>query len=212
MMRSLQFPRGAAIALTRLGAAAIQLSRLDEAGQVLEESLEITRRLNDRWGIGNTLNYLGLLALASGEYERAESLMRESIALFEEDGDQILHASTLADLGYVLLERNAEREARNAFQQALNIAMRIRIIPIALSALVGIATLYRQQGRKERAFTLATHSVGHPSSSQQTRDRAESLCQELQKQLSPAQVDVAQTKAQSLTWKDFPQEVLLLAA
>lgn len=212
MMRSLQFPRGAAIALARLGAAALPLGRLDEAQQVLEEGLEITRRLNDRWGIGNSLNYLGLLAFARGEYERAESLLRESVTLFDEDGDQILHASTLTDLGHILIERGAERQARNAFQQALQIAVRIQTIPIALSALVGIATLYAQQGRIERAFTLAAHSWVHPSSSQQTKDRATHLCQELEKQLSPEQLEAARTKARSITWKDLIQEVMLPTA
>ena len=212
IMRSIQFPRGVAITLARLGVAAIPLGRLDEAGQVLEESLEITRRLNDRWGIGNTLNYLGLLAFARGEYERAEYLLRESVALFDEDGDQILHASTLTDLGHILIERDAEREARRAFQQALQIAVRIQTIPIALSALVGIVTLYARQGMIERAFTLAAHSLGHPASSQQTKDRAEHLCQELEKQLSPEQVEAARTKAQSLTWKDLIQEVMLPTA
>ncbi|HET6821828.1 MAG TPA: tetratricopeptide repeat protein, partial [Anaerolineales bacterium] len=135
-----------------------------------------------------------------------------SVALFDEDGDQILHASTLTDLGHILIERGAEREARNAFQQALQIAMRIQTIPIALSALVGIARLYAQQGMIERAFTLAAHSWGHPSSSQQTKDRAEHLCQKLEKQVSPEQVEAARSKSQSLTWKDLIQEVMLLAA
>jgi predicted ATPase/DNA-binding XRE family transcriptional regulator len=206
IMRSIPFPRGAAITLARLGAAAIPLGRLDEARQALEESLEVTRRLNDRWGIGNSLNYLGLLAFDRGQYERAESLMRESVALFEEDGDQILHASTLTDLGYILIERHAEREARNAFQQALQIALRIRTTPIALSALVGFSTLDSRQGMLERAFALAAYSWEHPSSSQQTKDRAQRLYQELEQQLSAEQMEVGREKAKALMWEDIAQE------
>ncbi len=212
VMRSVQFSRGIAITLSRLGAAALQLGRLDEARQVLEESLEITRRFNDRWGIGNALSSLGLLACAGGDYQRAESLLRESVALFEEDGDQILQASTLSDLGYILLERNAEQDSWNSFQQALQIAMRIRAIPTALYVLVGIAMHYARQGRIERAFELASYSWSHPSSSQQTKDRAAKLGYELEQKLDRAQVEAVRSKAQSLTLMHISQDLLLPTA
>lgn len=206
VMRSIEHARGSAITLTRLGAAALPLVKLDEAQQVLEESLEITRKLNDRWGVGNALNYLGLLAYARGDLERAESLIRESLSLFREDGDQILHASTLADLGYILSERHAMREAWDAFSQALQIAMRIRAIPVALFALVGMATLHAKEGANESALALALHSGGHPSSNQQTKDRAQKLRLELEARLMPEQIESARARAASLMLDTIVQE------
>ncbi len=207
VMRSIEHARGSAITLTRLGAAALPLVKLDEAQQVLEESLEITRKLNDRWGVGNALNYLGLLAYARGDLERAESLIRESLSLFREDGDQILHASTLADLGYILSERHATREAWDAFSQALQIAMRIRAIPVALFALVGMATLHAKEGANESALALALHSGGHPSSNQQTKDRAQKLRLELEARLMPEQIESARARAASLMLDTIVQEL-----
>ena len=209
VMRSIGHSRGIAVTLTRLGAAALRLDHKAETQGFLEESLEITRRFNDRWGIGNTLNYLGLLAFTSGDLARAESLIRESVSLFEEDGDQILQASTLTDLGYILNERDADSNAQAAFERALQIAMRIRLTPVALYALVGLATLYMKQGLIEPAFELATYTRLHPSSNQQTKDRAERLCRELEKELSPEKTEAARSWAQSVTLEEIAGELTL---
>ena len=208
-MRALGHARGTAIALTRLGAAAMQLGRFDEAQQVLEESLEITRRFNDRWGIGNALNYLGLLTFTVGDVEGAESLIRESTNLFQEDGDQLLYASNLTDLGYVLSERNAVSEARDTFQEALKIAMRIQALPIALSTLVGFAGLNAQAGMSEQACKLVLFCQSHASSNQQTKDRAKQLYQVLEKKLPPEEMEAARARAQSLSMQDVIQELML---
>jgi predicted ATPase/transcriptional regulator with XRE-family HTH domain len=208
MMQSIDHARGIATGLTRLGAAAIRLGKFTEAQHLLDESLEITRRLSDRWGIGNALDYLGLLALARGDLERADTLVRDSATLFKEDGDQILLATTLTDLGYILNERSAEPEARKVFWQALQIALDSRVLPIALYALVGIAKLHAKEGAMELALELAMHSLGHPSSSWQTKDHAESLRAELETQLTPQQFEGVQARVQDKTLEALVQEML----
>lgn len=208
VMRSINHTRGIAVAVTRLGAAALQLGRHAEARQLLEESLQITRTFNDRWGIGNALNFLGWLAFAEGDLAGAESLIRDSVALFKEDGDQIMLASTLADLGYLLNERNAVSDSRDAFREALQIAMRIRAIPVALNALVGIASLYAKDGDPERALEGVIHGGGHPSSTQQTKDRAQALRAALGAQLSPEKTEAIQAQAREKTLEVLVSEML----
>jgi tetratricopeptide (TPR) repeat protein len=133
----------------------------------------------------------------------------ESVTLFEEDGDQLLEASTLTDLGFVLVERSAPLEARRIFQKALQIAARVRAIPIALFALAGLATLYAQEGKTEQAFALLTYLYAHPSSNQQTKERAELLCRELEAQISPPQIEAARAHAQALTLDEIIQGSIL---
>ena len=212
VMQSIEHSRGMAVTLTRLGAAALQTGRREEAKRVLDESLEITRRFNDRWGIGNILNYQGLLAYADGDLARAEALIRESILLFEEDGDQILLASTLAELGYILAEGAASPDAMQVLQRALNIALRIEAAPVALAAMVGIAGLYAKAGLTRRAYEMAICGMTHPSSHQQTRDRAAKLCRDLEGQLTPGQVEEAGRHAGSFTLQDLAQELILHSA
>jgi tetratricopeptide (TPR) repeat protein len=208
VMQSIDHPRGIATSLTRLGSAALRLGKFTEAQHLLDESLEITRRLGDRWGTGNTLNYLGMLALARGDLEHAETLVRDSVTLFKEDADQILLATTLTDLGYILNERSAEPEAGQVFWQALQIAWDSRVPPIALYALVGIATLYTKEGARELALELAMHSQGHASSSWQTRERAEQLRANLETQLTPRQLETVKARVQGKTFEALVQRML----
>jgi hypothetical protein len=132
----------------------------------------------------------------------------ESTALFEEDGDQPLRASTLADLGYILHERNAEDESRDVFRKALQIAIPIQAVPIVLNALVGMAKLYAKEGMTAQAFEMASYTREHPSSHWQTKERADKLYQELKKQLTSEQIETARSRARSFTWKDIEQELM----
>jgi len=211
VMRSINHPRGTAINLTRLGAAAIRLGQLDQAQTLLEEGLESTRELHDRWGIGNALNYLGLLALAKVNLEQAETLIRESVDLFTEDGDQVMSASTLANLGYVLIRRNAETDAQQVFLQALQVASQCQAMPAALYALTGIATLHANNGKIEPALELAIFSWQHPASNWQTKDRAGKLRSLLEVQFMPQQLEALKAHARGKSFDVFMQDMLTTA-
>ena len=208
VMRSINHPRGTAINLSRLGLAALRLGKLEEAEQSLEEALVTTERLHDRWGTGNTLDYLGWLALKKGDLESAEAYMRTSVRLAEEDGDQILLAWTLTDLGFILHEKNAGVDTRKIFLRALQVALKSQNRPAALYALVGIATLDAQDVAVEQAFQLAAYSRAHPSSNYQTKSRAEQLCLQLEAQLKPGQLEAANSNVEFISLESFARELL----
>ena len=209
VMRSIHHPRGIAVNLVRLAAAAMRLHRLAEAQGYLEESLEITRRLHDRWGIGNAFNYLGWLAQEQGDLERAEALIRDSVNLFEEDGDQVMLASTRADLGYILIDKNSDLEAHQSFLQALQVASQSQTLPAILYALAGIATLDARAGKNEHAFELATYCRQHVSSSWRTKHHAENLCSELSTKFSDQQTAAIQVQASTKILEDLVKNVLM---
>ena len=210
VMKSIAHPRGTAINLNRLGLASLRLGKLDEAQEFLEEGLETTRRLHDRWGTGNALNYLGWLALELGNLERAESLMRESVQLAEEDGDQILLTWSLTDLGFILGEKNREAGVLQIFLQALQVAIHSQNIPAALYAVVGIATIDAATGKEERALQWAAYTQTHPSSNYQTKSRAEKLRADLERRLSPQQIESAYSGAKPVSLDSVVQELISL--
>jgi hypothetical protein len=76
-----------------------------------------------------------------------------------------------------------------------------------LYALLGIATLHAREGANERALELALHIGGHPSSNQQTKDRAQKLRLELESKLAPEQTEEARARAASLTLDTIVQEL-----
>ncbi|HSK65334.1 MAG TPA: tetratricopeptide repeat protein, partial [Anaerolineales bacterium] len=208
VMKSIDHPRGTAINLSRLGLVALTLGRLDEAQEILEKSLETPRRLHDRWGLGNSLNYIGLLAQKQGDLVRAETLLRESAGLFEEDGDRIQMASTLADLGFILIDRQADLDARQVFHKALRIASQSGSHPFGLYALAGIAILYDRIGENELAARLALFVSRHPSSTWQARERTRQLWTQLEGKLDVQQLAAIRAGLQNASFDDLVQETL----
>jgi predicted ATPase/transcriptional regulator with XRE-family HTH domain len=208
VMQSIGHPRGAAINLARLGFAALKLGRLEEAGELLEQSLETPRRLRDRWGIGSSLNYIGLLAQQQGDLERAEKVLRECAGLFEEDGDQIQRASTLTDLGFILIDRGMDLEARQAFHKALRVASQSGSLPVGLYALAGLAILDDRIGESERAARLALFVGQHPSSPWQAGERARQLWTQLEGRIDVQQLEAIRTGLQSASFDRLMQETL----
>ena len=210
VLRSIAHPRGTAINLNRLGLAALRLGKLDEAQEFLEEGLETTRRLHDRWGTGNALNYLGWLALEQGNLERAESFMRESVQLAEDDSDQILLTWSLTDLGFILREKDREADVLQIFMRALKVAIHSQNIPAALYAVVGIATIDAVTDKEERALQWAAYAQTHPSSNYQTKSRAEKLRADLERRLSPQQIESAYSSAKPVSLESVVQELISL--
>ncbi|HMD80797.1 MAG TPA: hypothetical protein VKE92_05775, partial [Anaerolineales bacterium] len=144
--------------------------------------------------------------------ESAETLLRDSMTIFKEDGDQLMVASILTDLGFILIERASNAQAGQVIWQALELALHSQAIPVALYSLAGIAALHAKEGATELALELAMYSGTHPSSSQQTKDTAHRLQSELEMQLTPRQIETVQTRVHSKTLDDLAQEILAKSA
>jgi DNA-binding CsgD family transcriptional regulator len=66
------------------GRAALGLGDLGEAAAWLEESLVGARDSGDKYGIGQALNYLALVALESGDTRRGAALLAEGLGIWRE--------------------------------------------------------------------------------------------------------------------------------
>ncbi|MER8187163.1 BTAD domain-containing putative transcriptional regulator [Kitasatospora sp. NPDC094015] len=99
--RSLDDPRGEALALNVLGGLCRAHGGYREAGAHLEACLRIRRRLGDRREVGIALGGLGLLALADGDLDGARGLFGRARAGFEETDDLPGVTNSLLHLGLV---------------------------------------------------------------------------------------------------------------
>lgn len=201
-------PHGTADSLITLSAAASFLGQYAQAKRWAEESLQISKTLNDCWGIGQTLRRLGLISLELGETGRAEALIRQSVSQFREIGDRPLIARALIDLGVVARGSGAHSEAKQSFLDALQTAMETQAMVIALRALAETAAIRMQEGATELALEMVTQCLQHPATIQEVRDRAERLRAELVAQLTPQQIEAAQERAQASTLESLAQEIL----
>ncbi|MEE8584401.1 MAG: tetratricopeptide repeat protein, partial [Acidobacteriota bacterium] len=178
---------GIARCLTNLGNLAIISQTYLEAIRMFQEGLEIYTRLGDRKGMAFCLNNLGVVFEESSQREKARDFQQRALALFREVGYQDATARSLENLGRITFSLGEYRKSGQYFSQALRTASAIQAVPTVLMALMGLARLLDQKGRKEKAWQLLQFITAHPKSDSEARVQARELIQSLQTSL-PAEV------------------------
>jgi tetratricopeptide (TPR) repeat protein len=170
---------GIAIVINDLGLVATKIGEYAEAKRLLQESLATFREIGNREGMVFSLINLSAALLELGEHGAARQLLQESLALCSEAGDRLGSARALKNLGLVALAMADDSEAARCFHEALKTAMDIQALPVALEVLAEMASLARRAGNDRQAIELLTLAVHHPTSSRETKDRAQRLLAEL---------------------------------
>jgi len=201
-------PSGLAFCLNFFSQTLYVLGEYREAQALLGESVALSTKTDDRSGLGHALNHLGLVAQTLGEYPEAHRLFRESLVVFKDIGNLWGIARALNHLGVVSWALDAYPESHHYFLEALVTAREAKAVPVAVEALVRIATVRAREGAVEQALELAAYVLQHPASSKETQDRAERLRLEFESQLTPQQVEAAQAQAQAKPFEAVVDEVL----
>ena len=86
----------------------------------LDEALNRFRSVGDRWGEGYALIGYGILAGASGDFDRAEDYHRQCRALGQELGNEVLVGHAETQLGFTYLASGRPDQAREALGRAVD--------------------------------------------------------------------------------------------
>ncbi len=165
-------------ALISLGRADQALGEYEAARRSFQEGLAIREMLGDARGIALRLDHLGDTEEALANYDAARRCYQESLARFQEIGHQVGAATSLTKLGYNALAIQEPKAARAYFLDALRMAWTSQAIPRALDALAGMAAVWFSD-RPTRAASLATLVQSHPAATQESRDRAATILEQL---------------------------------
>ena len=93
----------------------------------------------------------------------------------------------------------------------MRIANETHATPVALEALVGLASLQSKDGDREHALELVLTVLNHSASVQETRNRAAHLNSGLEAQLTSRQVEAAQSRGQAKSLEAVVDEALKAA-
>ncbi|MFU8857796.1 MAG: CHAT domain-containing protein [Deferrisomatales bacterium] len=151
-----------ATTLNNLGLVYRETGRFDDARGVLEKALAIDRRLGSRWAVAYDLRNLGLTHLREGDPGTALPLLREAAAQAGDIGDRVHEAKARLALGEALAagtEGSNDREAREAFEAALEGARSLYLREVEWRALHGLGLLERSAGRLGEARRLLAEAV-----------------------------------------------------
>jgi serine/threonine-protein kinase len=143
-----------------LGKAWHNLGRLEEATPLLEEAVAIrTREIGPLSpDVGASQADLALLLIAQGKYDRADTLLRSSLTIFNTDSLAYARplASTYGALGNVLQERGRFPEAEDAYRHAMSVSEKDSTLGAdkRVEHLSNLATALIRQAKLEEAEPL----------------------------------------------------------
>lgn len=164
LARQIGDPATLAHSLNRVGNWYINVERPEEARRHHHEALAIFQRLEDRRGIAQTLDLLGMTNSLGGDLIQGATYFRQAIALFQELDERVDMASSLTTVALSAAEHQASTvvlsakniaEAQRDVEAALQIARESGWRSAEAFALIVLATCQGSRGD----FTQALHSV-----------------------------------------------------
>ncbi len=146
-------------ALFAAGVLAGEQGDYTSAQTLHEESLEIDREQNDKWGIAVSLNALAVQALDRGDVAASRSLFEENLALWRELGDRVAVARSLSNLANVVKVQGDYPHASSLHEECLAIFRELGDQTGVAWALNHQGDVAREQGDAAAARSLYEKSL-----------------------------------------------------
>jgi predicted ATPase/transcriptional regulator with XRE-family HTH domain len=200
--------RFTAFGLNYLSLGAIAVGKYEEARAALEESIEINGAVGDRWGLGISYRGLGLVAQAQNNHTSALESFRKSLEIFTELGSHWDAARVLAEIGQSTFALGKDAEAEQLWRESLRLSAETHGILTTMEALVGFASLLAKRGAYQHALPLLLISLDHPATIAETKVRAGKLADEVKANLTPQEIESAQTFANDKSVDSVVKEIL----
>jgi tetratricopeptide (TPR) repeat protein len=128
--------------------------RVQEAGRVLKQALELKRRLGDRFGVAEAFRYLGQFEMEQENYDQAESLLGQALTIHEALNLPYYVGATYNGLAVVRLYRRDHDGAVLAVERALETFKRIGDLIAASHAMMNLGEILINKGDIARAQTM----------------------------------------------------------
>jgi predicted ATPase/Flp pilus assembly protein TadD len=175
--RTLGLAGRGSVALALLGKSAWAFYQADygEAKSLAEESLRLFRELNDRWGMCETLCWLGIALIGLEEYQQAVAYLEESLGLARGAGDGNEIGFALWQLGRVAMARGDYIQAMNLITEALAIYKMLKLQGGVRFLLSDLGKAAVNKGDYEQALSYYKEGLAVHLEWGDERDVAESL-------------------------------------
>jgi predicted ATPase/DNA-binding SARP family transcriptional activator len=154
-----EFQRLLAKALARQGGFAQRMGQPRKSRVLLEKSLAISRRHDDKGEIALCLTYLGELTRLRGEYTQARKLVEESIQLCRETGELRKLGRAINLLGIIAALTGDYAEAQDLFQEGFTTFKKVGDLWWVSKTRENLANVANLLGNYEEASTLYQESL-----------------------------------------------------
>lgn len=161
---------GRAMALNRLGVAALMLKNYPAARKRLQESLTLSRQIGNAHLTAGAYVNLGEVERLSGRLAVARGYYRQAGAAFEAQGLRRGVLIVENNLGHIAAASGDTETARGHYRRAADLGMDMEAVPHMLDTLAGLAILMAQEGALAAAAPLFAFVLNHAALLDETRD------------------------------------------
>jgi predicted ATPase/uncharacterized protein HemY len=126
---------------------------------LLQESLTLFNQIDDPWGKGAAMSFLGQATLALGQYVEAERLLQESIALLTKTGNQRDVKYAMSALGHLAQMQGQIGQAESIYRECHQIQMEIEDQTGIAFSLCDLGEVSRLQGACDQAYAYYQQSL-----------------------------------------------------
>jgi hypothetical protein len=151
---------------------------------------------------------LSVGAYGLGNYEEAKQLGLEGLDRFEEIGHRWGMVVSMCRTGFPELRLGEVNEARDMFHNGLMRALEFELIPIALFAIGGIASVLVEKGQKIRAAELFEFFARNPATPVNIKDIVEPWSSSLADVLSVEELEGAKARGGEFEFEGLVKELI----
>jgi predicted ATPase len=146
-------------ALFGAGLLAHRLGDYRRAQALMQERLELARRLEDAQGVASSLVGLGLNAQGLGDHERAAAAYTEGAELARAGGYSWFLAVAINNLADLAHEQGDDAQAGARYEEALGLFRELGDERKIVETLVGLGAVAAREGRRDEAAALLRESL-----------------------------------------------------
>lgn len=145
--------------LADLGAAQRDIGNLDEAKELLIQSIELAKQYDDASGVAAGHNSLGMLYRKEQEPVKAIKAYESSLKHLDQCGDVLRRAQVFNNLGIVHREQGEWKKSKEYFEESSDIARRAGDSIGQAKSLNNLMGIYRNLNENTKAIDAALQSI-----------------------------------------------------
>ena len=149
---------GIALALWGLGYMSTEQGRYDDAGEFLNEAVQLLQELNDNVSLMWITRTLAHNYLERGDLQRARLRYEESLERARAAGDRTLEAHDTGALGSIAIRQGRRGEAAVLARESLQLIVDVKDPTAVLAGLTSAAVVLMKLGQTEVASQLLGHA------------------------------------------------------
>jgi CHAT domain-containing protein/tetratricopeptide (TPR) repeat protein len=143
-----------------LGRLYVSQGRYEQALEYYHKSLKIREEVNDRFGVGQTLNNIGIVYKSQGRYEQALEWFQKRLKLAEEMGVKEGLATSLSNIGDVYRQQGRPTLALEYHRKSLRLREEMSDRRGICVVLVKLAQLYEDEGNYPEMLKAGRRAAG----------------------------------------------------